>query len=651
MRFFPLHPIVVVGSFACAAVAPAHAVPYMIQEASPVSVSLSVGSSGASELSGLTWLGGTSYLAVSDDSAAMYPLTIAVDLADGTIDSASVGSGIALAGSDLEGIAFVAPDRVLVSDEVGPNIRLHAVADGGLVQTLTMPAVLGNVRGNLGLEALAWDETNDRVWTANEEALSVDGPVSSFSAGTVVRLTRFNAAFAADGQWAYVTDAIPGDRAPAGRDVEVSGVPALAVLSDGTVLVLERALGNSASLRHRIYQVDYSAATDVSSLPALDGAGYTPVTKTLLWERNVIVTNFEGMALGPTLADGSRSLILVSDNGSSLASAMFALKVRPLVCGDGVEGGDETCDDGNTLAGDGCDATCGDEFCGDGLVNDGGAESCEDGNAMDGDGCDANCNLESAAVACQRAVAKAGAAYAKARLGAEQKCRNRLNRGAALVRADDGTTPVTDPADCSVEEDVVADSNRAGAKARATVAKKCNETSVAALAACADTVDGLIGPAGQDGCLVDVTATQAGNWLAAAYGAVVPLDQGERRRCQEALGKAGLKYLSSAMKALAACRNGLHDGKSLYFDAAKTLPLWNPSDCDAEYAAATKTARAGGKLRAAVADRCTDAHIAALATLCAATVDGLVEPGGTAGCLVDTLSDAAGALLASQYGL
>ena len=40
--------------------------------------------------------------------------------------------------------------------------------------------------------------------------------------------------------------------------------------------------------------------------------------------------------------------------------------------------GTEACDDGNTAPGDGCDAVCVVEFCGDGIVNNG-TEVCDDG--------------------------------------------------------------------------------------------------------------------------------------------------------------------------------------------------------------------------------------------------------------------------------
>ena len=49
----------------------------------------------------------------------------------------------------------------------------------------------------------------------------------------------------------------------------------------------------------------------------------------------------------------------------------------------------EECDDGNRLDGDGCDAGCLIEACGDGRIE--GDEECDDGNSTDGDGCQARC--------------------------------------------------------------------------------------------------------------------------------------------------------------------------------------------------------------------------------------------------------------------
>ena len=80
-------------------------------------------------------------------------------------------------------------------------------------------------------------------------------------------------------------------------------------------------------------------------------------------------------------------------------------------CGDGFLDMGEQCDDGNRLAGDGCDPTCKHEpifecsktgackpVCGDGvtmwMLPDDVREECDDGNTVSGDGCSADCKIE-----------------------------------------------------------------------------------------------------------------------------------------------------------------------------------------------------------------------------------------------------------------
>ena len=76
---------------------------------------------------------------------------------------------------------------------------------------------------------------------------------------------------------------------------------------------------------------------------------------------------------------------------------------RRTACGDGTVEGNESCDDGNTMPGDGCSSTCRLEpscnasagqcasKCGDGLLV---GEACDDGNISSGDGCSATCTVE-----------------------------------------------------------------------------------------------------------------------------------------------------------------------------------------------------------------------------------------------------------------
>src|SRR4051812_32052904 len=87
-----------------------------------------------------------------------------------------------------------------------------------------------------------------------------------------------------------------------------------------------------------------------------------------------------------------RSHIPGSGGGSTTSTTTQSSTPTMDVCGDGVVRGAEQCDDGNTAAGDGCDASCQPEAgwtcdhspstcaptCGDGKVI--GGEACDDGN-------------------------------------------------------------------------------------------------------------------------------------------------------------------------------------------------------------------------------------------------------------------------------
>jgi cysteine-rich repeat protein len=90
----------------------------------------------------------------------------------------------------------------------------------------------------------------------------------------------------------------------------------------------------------------------------------------------------------------------VNGDGCDATCQTEAPPPPPPCCGDGHVDTGEQCDDGNTVNGDGCDSTCQTEApppppeacCGDGHVD--GAEQCDDGNTVSGDGCDSNCQLE-----------------------------------------------------------------------------------------------------------------------------------------------------------------------------------------------------------------------------------------------------------------
>jgi len=296
------------------------------------------------ELSGVTWVPGTSeFLAVSDDQPRIYRLSVGIDPVTGTITNATTVSSLALTQSngtpfpatrDLEGIALGAGGAsVFVSDEAGPRIRQHDLATGRALSeagpaTAPALAVFANQRTNLGWESLTRAPDTGLLWTANEEALSVDGPSGGGNASTRVRLQQLASDLTPTSQWAY---RVSGGVVPGTVVNTNGGVSDLVALPGGQLLVLERSAGlisfPDIDLRNRIYLVDFSGASDVTAVASLTGGGVNFVSKTLLWEGLFPDDNFEGIALGPTLANGDRNLLLVSDDGGGLNQSLYALRL------------------------------------------------------------------------------------------------------------------------------------------------------------------------------------------------------------------------------------------------------------------------------------------------------------------------------------
>lgn len=305
-------------------------------------------------LSGITLLDAGTFAAVMDNSNKVVIGSVAIGV-DGYLSGASVSRGVSLSASnDYEGAAFdVSSGRLLLSDENTMSVRAALLDTGSIVQVSPLPALFSAVRPNFGLESLSLAPDGSVLWTANEEALTVDGPLSTQSAGTWVRLVRMmrmpNGSFAAQAQYAYQTAPIHGTVITGAR----SGVSDLLALPDGTLLTLERGFAFSAAgfFQTRIYEVSFQNASDVSGVPALSTGGFSPATKRLLWQGNL--NNLEGLALGPevpslqTATSKSFSVLGIIDDGDPIsvnAVASFIVTL-PRCFADfntdgGIDGGD-----------------------------------------------------------------------------------------------------------------------------------------------------------------------------------------------------------------------------------------------------------------------------------------------------------------------
>lgn len=287
----------------------------------------------ANNLSGIALVEGGHYAMVSDHGAHLLWAEIAVDPDTGVIRSAKVLPQVAtLAGCvDMEGCAL-SPDRrsLVVSDEDDTGLTVVPMLPGqaGVLKPLAHRGnLLSRTNENLSLESLATCVDGSGYWTMNEDALAGDGPRASRAGGAWLRLQKNDLQLNPVRQWAYCTDPIP---ASLPIPFAISGVSDVLALPDGGLLVMERAL-SAEGFRLRLYNVfPVQEAPDVTAVAALDGAGATPLTKKLLYEWRG-KGNFEGIAHGPELKDGRRSLLLVTDDGDGFSeSGVMVLRLERL---------------------------------------------------------------------------------------------------------------------------------------------------------------------------------------------------------------------------------------------------------------------------------------------------------------------------------
>ena len=130
-----------------------------------------------------------------------------------------------------------------------------------------------------------------------------------------------------DRQYLYWTDPIAEAPVPASQ-FAVSGLVELLALNNEFLLSMERSFSVGApgtGNKIKLYSVALPGADDVNGFDSLTTllGGIQPAAKTLLLDLDALglpLDNVEGMAFGPDLPDGRRSLVLVSDNNFSPAA-------------------------------------------------------------------------------------------------------------------------------------------------------------------------------------------------------------------------------------------------------------------------------------------------------------------------------------------
>ena len=150
------------------------------------------------ELSGVTYVGPSTvanhhrFVAVQDEGGKLIALDVELSPAGALISARSTASLSLAVSLDFEGVAYTntTRDSAFVAEEDSPGVREYDLATGAELQSVAIPSVFANRRSNFGFESLTRSLDGSTMWTGNEEALAVDGPRSTASAGTTARLLR-----------------------------------------------------------------------------------------------------------------------------------------------------------------------------------------------------------------------------------------------------------------------------------------------------------------------------------------------------------------------------------------------------------------------------------------------------------------------------
>lgn len=323
-------------------------------------------------LSGITYdVTNNRYYAISDDrgtapnepgqAARFY--TLNVDLSSGTLDNNKVkftgvtalrkpdGSTFGPLSTDTEGIGLTGKGTVYISSEgevsgtntirVKPFINEFSLANGQQVGTLPIPSkflpdsafAASQTKGtydNLAFESVAVTPNGKTLVSASENALAQDGPRGTPSSGSRSRIVKFNLASGQAGkEFLYTTDAVTVAPKPEAGFATAGLVDLLALDNTGNhLLALERSYSSGVAGTGntiKLYEVNLDGATNIKGTDSLNAlsasqlASIKPAQKQLLLNFDKLnlpsgLDNVEGLTFGPTLADGRRSLVLVSDD-------------------------------------------------------------------------------------------------------------------------------------------------------------------------------------------------------------------------------------------------------------------------------------------------------------------------------------------------
>ena len=281
----------------------------------------------AGNYSGIAWMGGSKYAVANDKSptTGFYLMTIDIDSISGELLSVRLDTFLTCGQPtrDEEGVCYMPQNQtVFVSGEKDQEI-LEFNLQGQLTgRKLNIPEVFKTAYSNRGFEALTYQQKTHRFWTTSESTLQADGdkPTIDKKIKNRLRFQSFGDDLQPKEQYWYVTDSAIVKKH---KGNSIMGVGGLAALDDGRIVVLEREMyfpkkqiGSYCLVKLYVVDPGKHQPGEVLSKTLLT----TFRTRFNLTRRNF--ANYEGICVGPKLADGRQLLILICDSQNQYKGVM-----------------------------------------------------------------------------------------------------------------------------------------------------------------------------------------------------------------------------------------------------------------------------------------------------------------------------------------
>lgn len=303
--------------------------------------------------SGITRVTDTQYAIVDDKDPVdgFKMLTLDIDSVSGKVLNASLSEpeGMLLrrankqfTDADCEGIAyFDAHNTIFVTSEAQQRILEYDINGMPTGRELAIPPSMQKdmIVPNLGFEALTYNACTGMFWTTTESMLPADGELSSSRNPLTYNRLRFlcyDASLSVKATYVYEMD-LPKAKGTKGQSV--FGVPSLLALDDGRLLVMEREAyfppkKYGSWVRINLYVVRPADNQCVAlDTPMSEVSTEMCMKKELLCSftthlrlGKMNLSNYEGMCLGPRLADGRQTIILIADSQNGYGNRLFHLK-------------------------------------------------------------------------------------------------------------------------------------------------------------------------------------------------------------------------------------------------------------------------------------------------------------------------------------